>query len=495
MNYVAGIDIGTGSVKAVAVDLTGRPIDACNEYYEFNAPNPGYHEQEPEQIFLAFKKVLHGLIDKLGQQPLGIGLSSAMHSIMPVDDTGYALAPMITWADTRSSNIAERLRWSKEGGEIYLATGTPIHAMSPLCKLIWIKENDPTLFAKAYKFISIKEYIWYQLFKEYKVDHSIASCTGLYNIHELFWNEKSLQLAGISELHLSQPVETNYTKPYEGNMLPFLEMGIPITIGASDGCLANLGSAAHQAGTVAITIGTSGAARVANAKPIMDISSMPFSYILDKETYVCGGPINNGGIALQWWMKNSAQSVFDELDYEHALSEIARIPPGCEGLIFLPYLTGERAPIWDSESCGVFFGMRLVHTNAHFLRAVLEGICFAMNDVLYNISKQLSFTSIHVSGGFVKSPQWLQMLADITGKSLILVQPEDASASGAALMAMKATGLIEKYPELDRASAEIIKPDPENERHYSRYFPFFQQLYKDLKQAMKNFQQLRNSNI
>ncbi|HZY36533.1 MAG TPA: gluconokinase, partial [Mucilaginibacter sp.] len=447
MDHVLGIDIGTGSTKAVAVDLNGKPFADHQEMYSFSSPKPGYHEQDPEQIWAAFQKTLNSITHKVGS-PLAIGLSSAMHSLIVVDENCHALAAMMTWADNRAYNIAKNLRASDEGMAIYRATGTPLHAMSPLCKIIWLKENEPDLFNRAYKFISIKEYIWYRLFSEFKIDHSIASGTGLFNITSLTWNKESLKLAGITETQHSDPVATDYTKKYAANGGEDLfRPGTPVTISASDGCLANLGSMADKPGIAAITIGTSGAVRVASNKPLPNETAMTFSYILDKKTFICGGPINNGGIAMQWWLKNFIGADLSENEYDKTFKQIEAIRPGSDGLVFLPYLTGERAPIWDSESCGTFFGVKLLHGRHHFSRAVLEGICFALKDVLDAVQQNSEpIKQINSSGGFVKSTVWVQTLADITGKKLAIVQPEDASAVGAALMAMKTSGLINDYP-------------------------------------------------
>ncbi|GAC1313835.1 MAG: gluconokinase [Mucilaginibacter sp.] len=489
MKYVLGVDIGTGSVKAVAVDLQCRPFAVCQQHYSFNSPKPGYHEQDPEEILGAFSNSIREIINKTGNQPLAIGLSSAMHSIIPVDTRCRALAPMITWADNRSSDIAVALRATTRGLGIYKATGTPLHAMSPLCKLIWIRENDPALFNKTHKFISIKEYIWHNLFNEFKIDHSGASCTGLFDIINLCWYRDALELAGITADALSAPVPTDHTQPYNGSVndtrFGFLETGIPFLIGASDGCLANLGSMADKPGVAAITIGTSGAVRVASSKPLPNEQAMTFSYVLDKQTFICGGPINNGGIALQWWLKNLNQGTTED-DYAALFEQIAGVPPGSEGLLFLPYLTGERAPVWDSESCGTFFGIKLQHTQAHFSRAVLEGICYALNDVLHAVQQNSEpVYQVNVSGGFVKAELWVQTLADITGKKLVIVQSEDASAIGAAFMALKYTGNINEYPSQGTADLKTFIPDPENAAVYKRNFATYKRLYPALKDVIR----------
>ncbi len=488
MKYVLGVDIGTGSVKAVAVNLQCQSFEVCQQHYSFSAPKPGYHEQDPEQIWKAFIASIKGVIDKIGTQPLAISLSSAMHSIIAVDENCRPFAPMITWADNRSSEIAKRLRNSVEGMSIYKATGTPLHAMSPLCKIIWIKENNIELFNKTHKFIAIKEYIWHKLFQEFKLDQSNASCTGLFDIIQFKWHHESLKLAGITEQKLSETVPTDCAKIYQSDNprpeLSFLKSGVPIIIGASDGCLANLGSTADKPGVAAITIGTSGAVRVASSKPLPNEKAMTFSYILNKGTYICGGPINNGGIAMQWWLKNIKPEPTDE-DYENLFLQIAKVEAGANGLIFLPYLTGERAPIWDSESCGNFFGIKLQHSQAHFSRAVLEGICYALKDVFDAVQQNSEpITQINVSGGFTQSDLWVQTLADITNKKMVIVQSDDASAIGAAFMALKNIGIIKEYPTSDFAALRTFEPNTTNVAIYERGFIVYKELYDGLKEIM-----------
>jgi len=488
MKYVLGIDIGTGSVKAVAVNLQCQSFEVCQQHYSFSSPNPGYYEQDPEMIKEAFIDTIRAIIDKIGSQPLAISLSSAMHSLVAVDENCKALAPLMTWADNRSSEIAIALRATARGINIYKATGTPLHAMSPLCKIIWIRENNPALFNSAYKFISIKEYIWHKFFNEFTIDHSGASSTGLFDIERLCWYQDALDLAGITAEKLSMPVSTDYTKNFNPNdndpQFGFLKPGIPFNIGASDGCLANLGSMADKPGVAAITIGTSGAVRVASSKPLPNEKAMTFSYILDKQTYICGGPINNGGIAMQWWLKNIKPEPTDK-DYAELFEQIAKIPAGNEGLLFLPYLTGERAPIWDSESCGTFLGVKLQHTQVHFSRAVLEGICYALNDVLDAVQQNAEpIIQINVSGGFVKADVWVQTLADVTGKKLVIVQSEDASAIGAGFMALKCIGVINEYPTSGANDLKTFMPNAANASVYVNGFGIYRELYTALKETM-----------
>lgn len=496
MEYILGIDIGTGSTKAVAVGMDHVAFDSSQYFYPTDTLQPGYSEQNPELIWKAFQQSIEELVVKLGTSPLAISLSSAMHSVIAVDEQCNALAPMMTWADSRSTAIAERLLSGPLGMELYKLTGTPVHPMSPLCKIIWIKAHQPEFFSRVHKFVSIKEYIWYRLFHTFEVDHSIASCTGLMDVEKLAWSSEAMDAAGINQDQLSVLVPTDYLRKdfNAGDALSFLAAGTPFVIGASDGCLANLGTGAIADGSAALTIGTSGALRVASQKAVFNEKAMTFSYRLDKDIFINGGPVNNGGVALKWHLKNLfRKTALTDEDYTVALGEMELIEPGAEGLIFLPYLQGERAPIWDAKSCGTFFGMRLTHQSPHFTRAVIEGICFALNDVLQSLEESgQPVTQLNVSGGFVSSAAWLQIMADITGKKLVLASMEDASAVGAAWLAVKAMGLSEVYPSPNRLESTAIVPDEANHQVYKQYFSLYKKLYVQLKGLMQEIFVIQN---
>lgn len=482
-SYILGIDIGTGSTKAVAVGLNGKVISTAQHFYPVKTPQPGYSEQDPKVIFQAFLSCIADTVKNLGQ-PRAISLSSAMHSIMPVDANGLALADMMTWADARSEDIAERLLRSGAGREIYRISGTPIHAMTPLCKIIWLRENERELFDKAYKFVSIKEYIWYHLSGGFQVDHSIASATGLFDIEHLHWNNKACELAGINTDKLSEPVTTTYQRnDIRPSVAKFLGLNadVPFVIGSSDGCCANLGSYLEP-GMASLTIGTSGAVRITSERRVIDDEAMIFNYIIDERSFACGGAVNNGGIVLDWLLKN-----FMDVkrpghdDYRELFDRIATVEAGSGGLVFLPYLYGERAPIWDSKTCGVFFNIKPQHTREHFLRAGLEGICFALNDVLTTLEAASgTIDKIHISGGFTTSALWTQLLADITGKRLVIMQEGDASAIGAVMLAMG----VAMFPKPECDQQKSIVPNSKEHALYTDSFSLFKRLYSGLKNTM-----------
>ncbi|MDB4901335.1 MAG: gluconokinase [Mucilaginibacter sp.] len=487
--FLLGIDIGTGSTKAVAVNFSGQAVDVSQYHYPVKTLQPGYSEQDPALILDAFINCIIDVVKKAGEAPYAISLSSAMHSVIPVDKNGKALSDMITWADARSEDIAQKLRDSVQGQGIYKTSGTPIHAMTPLCKLMWLRENRGDLFESTYKFISIKEYIWFYLFNEFQIDYAIASATGMFDIKQLKWNTEACELAGITTDKLSIPVNTIYKRTGLKTTLSAslgLNNDTAFIIGASDGCCANLGSFVTTAGVAAITIGTSGAVRITSPQPVYNYPAMIFNYLLDKKTFVCGGAVNNGGIALNWLIKNFLDKKSPgNADYEAVFTEIAGIPAGSGGLIFLPYLYGERAPLWDTKSCGVFFNIKPQHTQAHFLRAGLEGICFALNNVLQTVEQSSApIHQINISGGFITSPVWTQMLADITGKKLVIVQQEDASAMGAVFLAMDALNINPAVEQKSLEEEKNIIPNQLNHKIYNNSFLIFKKLYHDLKDTM-----------
>ena len=487
--YVIGIDIGTGSTKAIALGFDKNILKETQEFY------PPHVLQSTEQnatiVFDCFKKCLKQIIACMGYSPAAISLSSAMHSLMAVDEKGEPLTPLMLWSDTRSAAIAEALRNSKEGKEIYKATGTPLHAASPLCKIKWLKENVPGVFNQAHKVISAKEFIWHKIFDVHEIDYSIASATGMLDIVSKKWYAPSLAFAGIKEEHLSKPVQTNFNRKGVTRTLA-TELGIEANtkffIGGSDGCFANVGSLCLHPQQAAVTIGTSAAVRVTSLQPVIDEERMIFNYILDNENFVCGGAMNNGGNILEWL---SDKFIAGKNGYAEIIQAIETIQAGSEGLIFLPHLHAERAPIWDEQSSGVYFGIKPHHTKAHFVKAAAEGICFGLKNILEGVeAKTRNTNQIIVSGGAAKL--FAQMLADVMGKEVVFQNAADSSAAGAAYFALKELNVIYGYSALSLVNEKIYYPVAESFAIYQKLFSVYVMLYPDMKNAMHRLHKYNN---
>lgn len=494
--YFVGIDLGTGSTKAIAVNELGVTLAAVQKKYPTIVPLQGYSEQNPELIWQAVVYCINKIIADTGHSPQAICFSSAMHSIIPVNKNGEPLMNAILWADSRSGNIATAMRESDDGEEIYKHTGTAVYAMSPLCKLIWLRENQSQIFNAAHKFISIKEYIWFKLFNVYEIDYSMASATGMFDILELRWYSKSLEKAGINVSHLSAPVDTTYyRKGIRTDELSSLLTDTAFVTGASDGCCANLGGGAIKPGIAALTIGTSGAVRISSTKPIYNYKAMTFNYLLNSEVFICGGAVNNGGNAVDWLIKNFLElPEVNEGAYKQLFTGIESIKPGSDGLLFLPYLFAERAPVWDTKSSASFINISAMHRREHFLRAAIEGICFALYDVLKAVEQpEQPIQHIVISGGFITSDVWVKILADITGKRLVISQTDDASAMGAVYLAMDALGFSrDLLPHNLNNKHKVVEPDMELHRFYDQLFNVYRNLYSSIKASVHRLYDLNH---
>jgi len=495
MKYIIGVDIGTSGTKAIAFNTDGGILYSAYVSYTAITPHPGENEIDPGVLLEAAIKTISRVIKNTEAKTelFGIAFSCAMHSLVAIDKNGMPLTNVITWADLRSKEYAAKARSTAIGKEIYEHTGTPIHPMSPLFKLMWMKDNQPDIFSKAYKFISIKEYIWFHLFGKFQVDYSIASGTGLFDILTFQWYKAALHMAGITEAHLSEPVsplhiEKEIVKKYKSRMR--LTTATPFIIGGSDGCLANLGSGALFPGEIALTIGTSGAVRMTSPKPKYDPLGRIFNYILTDQLYVSGGPVNNGGNAVKWYVENfMRKSAAGKKDFSTFVQEAADIPAGSDGLIFLPYLLGERAPVWDANARGVFFGILSNHTSRHFLRAVMEGISLSLYQIGLSVEQTIGpIEKIYASGGFINSTLWLQMIADIFNKNVYVMNVADASAIGAAMLGLYALGIINDLGEIKKMIHTQHTYTPCNDNHsiYMKNFFVFEKLYGKLKDEFES---------
>lgn len=504
--YMIGVDIGTTSTKAVLFQENGSIVAQAHEGYPLHKPSPSIAEQDPEQILHAVIGTISRVVQQSGIAPeniMFVSFSSAMHSVIAIDDAGNPLTQCITWADNRSAACARHLKNELNGHELYMRTGTPIHPMSPITKLMWLRQDQPELFHKASKFISIKEYVFAKLFGEYVVDHSIASSTGMLNLENLDWDTEALEIAGITSDHLSRLVPTTYIMqgllPGMGEQLALLP-ATQFVIGASDGVLSNLGVGAIEPGVIAATIGTSGAIRTVVDRPMVDPKGRIFCYALTEKHWVIGGPVNNGGMLFRWVRDELAASEVETakrlgIDPYDVLTRIAeQVSPGSDGLLFHPYLTGERAPLWNPDARGSFFGLTMSHRKEHMIRSVLEGVIFNLYTVLLAMEEIIGRPSkILATGGFARSSLWRQMMADIFDQEVVVPESFESSCLGAVVLGLYATGRTESFDIVFDmiGSTHQHRPIAAHAKVYQQLLPIYISVYRSLEsqyQAIAEFQ-------
>ncbi|WP_264739957.1 gluconokinase [Cytobacillus firmus] len=493
-SYMLGIDIGTTSTKAVLFSEQGEVIQHENIGYPLYTPDISTAEQNPEEIFSAVLQSIANIMKNHSDKNLSfVSFSSAMHSVIAMDEDHQPLTPVITWADNRSEAWARKIKDELNGHEVYKRTGTPIHPMSPLSKIAWIVNERPEIARKTKKYIGIKEYIFKKLFDEYVVDYSLASCMGMMNLKTLDWDEEALAIAGVTPAQLSKLVPT--TKMFT-NCNPKLakQMGIdpqtPFVIGASDGVLSNLGVNAIRKGEIAITIGTSGAIRTIIDKPQTDEKGRIFCYALTENHWVIGGPVNNGGMVLRWIRDEFASSEIETakrlgIDPYEVLTKIAeRVRPGADGLLFHPYLAGERAPLWNPDVRGSFFGLTMSHKKEHMIRAALEGVIYNLYTVYLALVECMDgpVTRIQATGGFARSEIWRQMMSDIFESEVVIPESYESSCLGACILGLYATGKIDSFEAVSEMVGDTYKHTPLEVavKEYRQLLPIFIHLSRTL---------------
>jgi gluconokinase len=450
-DVVLGLDVGTTSAKATAFDAGGTAAGhAAITYPQFP---PG--EQDPDVVVDAAMRVLRDA------GPGAVGISTAMHGLVALDAYDRPLTPLLTWADTRAVEQAQRLR--SEHPELHDRTGTPLHPMSPLAKLVWFRERQPDVFAAARRWVGLKELILHRLTGRWLVDWSVASGTGLLELATLDWCPDALELAGIEREQLADLVA------------PTDVVGERIVAGGGDGPLANLGVGAVHHGVAALSIGTSGALRLIVEQPVVDRARRVFCYALTRDRWAVGGAINNGGVVLQW----AHEALAPELTIDELLHVASTAPPGCDGLLMAPYLLAERAPHWTSGATASYVGLRRDHGRAHLVRAALEGVCQQLHLVLDSLeSAGQEVHEIRATGGFARSPFWRQLLADVLGRPIGFPESHEGSGFGAALLGMEALGIIDS---IDVAAdhiriADVVAPDEQAAATYQELLPRFEEL-------------------
>ncbi len=484
MKHIIAIDMGTTGTRAIVFDSEAREIASAYTQYETRSPNPGWAEQDPMEILNATVEMIRRVMEETKLSPgdvAGVGVSSVLLSLMAVDGQGDPLTPLSIWADNRAIDEVERLKRERDAHAIYMRTGCQLHPMYPLSRILWYRRNLPDLFDTARKFISLKAFLIRTLFGEYLVDVSLGSATGFLNLSERDWDRELLGIMGIGKERLSKVVDgltvvTGLDPKWAKKMK--LSPDTPFVMGAGDGMLSNLGVGALGDERMVSTVGTTAAVRLTKHRPVLDEKERLWCYALFGDYWVTGGALNNGAVVLKWFSETLGKNLAarDDMTAKGAFSGLydplaAKVAPGAEGLVILPFLTGERSPNWNARAKGVFLGLRLDHGPEHLVRALMEGVTFRLYAV-YRALMEFGSGSpeIVICGGYARSEVWPQIQADIFGQPVLVPSVTESSARGAALAAMKALGMLDDFEMVDTPIEKQFDPDEKNHKVYEGIF-------------------------
>ncbi len=482
MNYVLGIDFGGGSSKATLLSRDGR-IVATNTYeYQTFYPENGYVEQNPEDWYIATKENIKSVLAKSGIDPAeiaAISLDAATHTAVLMDEEFQVLMPAIYWTDTRSVNQVRELQ--EEHLELILEKNlhTP-DTIWTLPQLMWVREHRKDIWQRVRKILFAKDYVRHQLTGDYLTDVIEAEGSMLFDYHHKVWSQELCNILGISTSILPKVVKPMDVAGYVTEQAAEetgLVAGTKVLCGTTDTAMEIFAAGAVSPGQMTVKLATAGRICTVTEQAYSFPGIINYSHILDGCWYPGTG--TKSCAASYRWYRDTFGEEYQELD-----AKAEKIAPGCDGLLFHPYLNGELTPYADPSLCGSFIGIRAGHTKAHFTRAVLEGVALSLLDCLKTI-ENLGIqrgNSATVIGGGGKSPLWRQITADVLGLELVVKKQTDSSF-GSAMLAGISGGFWESPESAVNAcneTIEVVRPNEENHQFYERVFHTYQQVHHAL---------------
>jgi xylulokinase len=487
--WFLGMDVGTGGTRAVVVDAAGKLIaGASSEHAAFRSAHPGWAEQEPEDWWRAAQEAIRAALaaaPEPRQAIAGIGLTGQMHGAVLLDEAGAVLRPSLIWCDTRTQPQCDWLTEKIGYEKLIELTCNPALPNFTLTKLLWVKEHEPEIFAKTRHILCPKDYVRYRLTGEFAIDVQEASGTLLLDVTHRRWSKEVAEAAGIPEgwlpkLYESPEVCARISEVAAG--VTGLAAGTPVVAGAGDQGAGAVGMGILQPGSVSATIGTSGVVFAATASPTRDPKGRlhTFCHAVPGLWHVMG-VTQSAGLSLRWLK----ETFFARQNYDELTAAAAKIPAGSEGLEWAPYLMGERTPHLDPAVRAAFAGICATHSAAHFVRAVLEGVAYSLQDT-FTLFAELGIpvNAIRLGGGGARGPLWRQIQAGVYGQPVEVLTAEEGGAFGAALLAGVGAN---HWASLDEACGQAIKvaqriaPEPAELAAYQAGYAQWRKLYPALK--------------
>jgi xylulokinase len=496
--FLIGIDLGTSGVKTVLFDEVGKPVASSTVEYPLYQPNLGWAEQDPEDWWKATCESINNVILKSGvdkNEIKGVGLSGQMHGAVLLDKADKVLRRAIIWCDQRSAAECDQITELIGKERLIEITANPALTGFTASKIMWVKNNEPQIFEQTAKILLPKDYIRLKLTGEYATEVSDASGMQLMNIAKRQWSSEVLSKLEISQsmlgkMYESQEVTGKVTACAAA--LTGLSEGTIVVGGAGDQAAGAVGNGIVKPGVVSSTIGTSGVVFAYTDKLTIDPAGRVHTFChAVPNTYHIMGVTQGAGLSLKWFRDNFCleemlTSELSSIDvYKLLDAEAENIAPCSDGLVYLPYLMGERTPHLDPNAKGVFFGLTAKHTKPHFVRSIMEGVTFSLRDCLEIITEMgVEVSEIRASGGGGKSNIWRQMQADIFNKSICRISSDEGPALGVAILAGVGAGIYKSVPE---ACQEVIRvkdslsPNSDRIKKYNDFYGMYTKLYKSLK--------------
>lgn len=496
MSYLLGVDIGTSGTKVLAINETGKIAASTSAEYPLLTPRPLWAEQHPQDWWSATCICIRKIVETIPpEQIVGIGLSGQMHGLVMLDDKNEVLRPAILWCDQRTQAQCDWITETVGASTLIEETCNPVLTGFTAPKMVWARDNEPEVFSQARMHLLPKDYVRFKLTGEFATEVSDASGTSLLNVPKREWSTPVLDKLEIPIEHLPRVYESFEVSgkiSRDGAAATGLKEGTPVVGGGGDQAAGAVGNGIVQSGVISVTTGTSGVVFAFADSPAIDraLRVHTFCHAVPNKWHVMGVMLSAGG-SLRWYRdalcisEMQVAQVMGIDPYELIAREADAAPAGSEGLLFLPYLTGERTPHPDPTARGGFIGLTVRHNKAHMARAVLEGVAFGLKDSLEILrTMNVSIGNVRASGGGARSSVWRQIQADIFGYPLSTMAADEGPALGVALLAGVGAGVYKTVEEACEAVVKITGTTSVNQQTsstYQQYYDVYRALYPALK--------------
>lgn len=496
MSYLLGIDVSTTGTKALVIDERGSVVASASDEYEFYTPRLLWAEQNPSDWWRACVNVIHRVLERIPAREIaGIGLTGQMHGLVMMDAAGNVLRPCIMWNDQRTAKQCAEITERVGGASSLLQLiSNPVLPGFTAPKILWVRENEPDVYARAAHVLLPKDYLRLKLTGVYATEVSDASGTALLDVARRNWSDEILKAIEVPRSWLpdvfESPVVSARISARAAKDTGLLE-GTPVVGGGGDQAAQAVGTGIVQEGVVSATLGTSGVVFASSNSYRLEPNGLlhAFCHAVPNKWHLMGVMLSAAG-SFRWFRdafgeEEKREAKNEQRDvYEVLTAEAARVSAGCEGLIFLPYLTGERTPYPDPHARGTFFGITLRHRKEHFVRAVLEGVAYGLRDSLELMrALGLNISQVRASGGGARSELWRQILADVFNSEIALVNITEGAAFGAALLAGVGAGVFASVEDACAQTVRVTNSVTQGKEVavYEAYYRVYHGLYPALK--------------